>query len=401
MAKRRGNGEGSITKRKDGRWQASAKVGYNSETDKPKYAYFYGKTRKEVQEKLSEALGKVQSGTYREPTKLILAEWLTTWLNDYMKPSIRPTTWESYKTQVDKHIIPTLGHLKLAQLQTSNLQKLYNEKLQRGRADGKPGGLSPRSVKYIHVVLHGALEQARKEGMITINPANAVKLPNERKKEMQTLDTAGIAKFIELIKDKRLYPAYMLELATGLRRGELLALRWKDLVIPDKEAKDQTGSVTVNQNIVRVKSGLVFQEPKTNFSRRTVSIPANITKELRIHKKKQEWEKESMGCAYQENDLVFCTQEGKPIDPRAFTRGFERIISELEKEGFPRITFHGLRHTFATLSLQEGVSPRTIQETLGHHSAAFTMSVYSHVTEKMKKEATDKIGNLLASCQSE
>ena len=108
-----------------------------------------------------------------------------------------------------------------------------------------------------------------------------------------------------------------------------------------------------------------------------------------------------LGGAYQDNGLVFCTEEGKPLDPRTFTRGFERIITALESEGFPRITFHGLRHTFATLSLQEGVSPRTIQETLGHHSAAFTMSVYSHVTEKMKKEATDKVGNLLASCENE
>ena len=154
----------------------------------------------------------------------------------------------------------------------------------------------------------------------------------------------------------------------------------------------------MSQGLVRTKEGLIFQEPKTALSRRTIDIPSNTTKELRFHKKKQEWQKESMGKAYEDNNLVFCNEIGKPIDPRSFTRHFERL---LKRAGLPKICFHDLRHTFATLSLQEGVSPRTIQESLGHHDAAFTMNTYSHVTEKMKQEATDKIGNLLASCLKE
>lgn len=390
MAKRRGNGEGSITKRKDGRWQGYVTVGYDPEKQQPKKQYFYGKARKEVQERVNAALGKVQAGTYREPSKLTLAEWLTTWLNDYMKPSLRTTTWESYKVQVDKHILPALGHLRLAQLQTSNLQALYNQKLQGGRADGKEGGLSTRSVRYIHVVIHAALEQAKKEGMITINPADAVKLPGDPKKEIQCLDTAEVVIFLATARGTRHFPAYFLALNTGVRRGELLGLRWRDV-----DLKERT--ITITQGLVRTKGGLTFQEPKTKLSNRTIGISPQVVSVLESHKAQQDKEKEEAGEAYNKKlDLVFCSELGEPICPRGFTRHFERLLNKAGLGG--KVTFHGLRHTFATLSLQQGTDARTIQEALGHHKAAFTLDVYSSVTARMKKEATDKIGRLLASC---
>jgi integrase len=391
MAKRRGNGEGSITKRKDGRWQGYVTVGYDPETEKPKKKYFYGKTRKEVQEQVNEALGKVRTGTYREPSKLTMAEWLTTWLNDYMKPSLRPTTWENYEIQVMRHILPALGHLRLSQLQTSNLQKLYNDKLSNGgRLDGKEGGLSPRSVRYIHTLIHAALEQAKKEGMITINVADAVKLPHDPKKEIQCLDTEGVKKLLTAARETKHFPAYFLALNTGLRRGELLGLRWRDVDLKE-------GTVTVTQGLIRTKGGLKFQEPKTKLSNRTIGISPQVVSVLKDHKKRQNEERLSAGEAYnKEHDLVFCNELGEPICPRGFTRHFERLLKRAGLEG--KVTFHGLRHTFATLSLQEGAAARTVQEALGHHKAAFTLDVYSSVTDKMKKEATDKIGNLLASC---
>lgn len=420
MAKRRGNGEGSITKRKsDGRWQGYVTVGYDVETGKPKKKYFYGKTRKEVQEQVNKTLGNVQAGTYREPSKLTMAEWLTSWLNDYMRPSLRPTTWESYKTQVDKHILPALGHLRLSQLQTSDLQALYNQKLQGGRADGKKEcvicgkastqknvkvcpecggdlkevGLSPRSVRYIHVVIHAALEQAKKEGMITINVADAVKLPSDPKKEIQVLDQEGIKKFLAAARETKHFPAYFLAINTGLRRGELLGLRWRDVDLRE-------GTVTVTQGLVRTKGGLTFQEPKTKLSNRTIGVSPQVVSTLKEHKKRQNEERLAAGTAYNtEHDLVFCNELGEPICPRGFTRHFERVLKRAGLEG--KVTFHGLRHTFATLSLQEGAAARTVQEALGHHKAAFTLDVYSSVTSKMKKEATDRIGSLLASCLEE
>ncbi len=393
MAKRRGNGEGSITKRKDGRWQGYVTIGYDPETGKAKKKYFYGKTRKEVQEQVNKALGKVQAGTYKEPSKLTTAEWLTSWLNEYMKASLRPTTWESYQVQVDRHILPALGHLRLSQLQTSHLQKLYNEKLNGGRADGKPGGLSPKSVRYIHTVIHAALEQAKKEGMITINVADAVKLPANPKKEIQVLDQEGIRKFLTAARETRHFPLYFLALNTGMRRGELLGLRWKDVNLKE-------GTVTVNQGLVRTKGGLIFQEPKTKLSNRTIGISPEVVNVLKEHKKRQNEERLSAGEAYnKEHELVFCNELGDPICPRGLTRHYERLLKKAGLEG--KVTFHGLRHTFATLSLEEGAAARTVQEALGHHAAAFTLDVYSSVTSRMKKEATDKIGNLMASCLSE
>ena len=389
MAKRRGDGEGSITRRKDGRWQGSALIGYDRETGKPIRKYFYGKTRKEVQRKLSEIIPEVHAGTYREPANITVAEWFTTWLNVYMKPSLRPTTWESYRYQVEGHIVPALGRLKLPQLQTAHIQRLYNDKLKGGRLDGKPGGLSPKSVKYIHTVIHSALEQAKKEGMITINPADAVKLPQQEQKEIKYLDAAEAAIFLATAKDSKHFAAFFLALNTGMRRGEILGLRWQDVDF-------NACQLTVNQGLVRVTGkGLVFQEPKTKLSNRVINLAPVVVQVLKEHKKEQAEFRRMAGGAYDEKglDLVFANELGEPICPRAFTRVFERLV---KKAGLD-VTFHGLRHTFATIALEQGVDIKTIQETLGHHSAAFTMDVYSSVTAKMKKEAADRVGNLLAS----
>lgn len=388
MAKRRGNGEGSITKRKDGRWQGSVLVGYDLETGKPKRKYFYGRTRKEVQEKVNGVTVEVQAGTYREPSKLTAAEWFTIWLNDYMKLSLRPTTWESYRYQVEGHIISALGHLKLAQLQTAHIQRLYNDKLNSGRLDGKEGGLSPKSVRYIHTVIHSALEQAKKEGMITINPSDAVRLPKLEQKEIKYLDTAEVAIFLAMAKESKHFAAFYLALNTGMRRGELLGLRWKDIDFIVKQ-------LTVNQGLVRISGkGLVFQEPKTKLSNRVISLPPAAVQVLKEHKKQQNENRLMAGGAYNSDlDLVFANELGEPICPRAFTRVFERLIKKVGLD----VTFHGLRHTFATIALEQGVNVKTIQETLGHHSSAFTMDVYSSVTAKMKREAADKVGDLLAS----
>ncbi len=172
---------------------------------------------------------------------------------------------------------------------------------------------------------------------------------------------------------------------TGLRRGELLGLRWEDVDLA-------AGTLSVEQQLVLVKGRMEFQRPKTALSRRTVSVPASVVKELRAHRARQAQEKLLLGEAYQDHGLVFCIEDGRPLDPRAFTRHLDRLLASA---GLPKMAFHDLRHTFATLALQEGVAVRTIQETLGHHTAAFTMTTYAHVTDRMKQEATDKIGSLL------
>ncbi len=333
---------------------------------------------------------EINTGTFVDANKTNLTDWFDKWLNTYAKLAVRKTTWESYKTQVEQHIKPRIGNIKLTSLNTGHLQKLYNDLLINGRVDGK-GGLSPRTVRYTHMIIHSALEQAIKEHIIRINPSDAVRLPRDIKKEMQTLDTDNIKMFMNTAKQTRYYSAYMLELTSGLRRGELLGLRWKDIDLVN-------GTIQVVQQLIRTRNGLEFSEPKTKISRRTINIPENTVKTLKTlktHKIKQAEEKLKAGGIYQNNDLVFCTEIGKPIDPKNFVRSFQ---STLEKAGLDKIRFHDMRHTFSVLSLQAGVSIKAIQEALGHHTPAFTMEVYGHVNKQMKQEASEKIGKIVARC---
>ena len=421
MAKRRGKGEGCISKRTKideatGKeivtgWQGYVTVGYDAKTGIPRRKFFSGKKRKDVQDKINDIISKVNNGTYKEPSKMKVADWFNVWIDEYQKSSLRPTTWDSYKMQIDKHILPEIGHLKLAHLQTYHLQSLYNSKQKDGaRLDNKPGPLSPRSVRYIHMICHACLEQAKLEGRIIVNPADAVKLPADPRKEMRYFDTNQVAAFLSEARKTRNFAAYFLALNTGLRRGELLGLRWKDVDL-------KNGTISVNQGLVRVSGKLLFQEPKTKKSRRTIGISQAVVDELKKYRKMQLDEMELAMTAYNnEQGLVFCNELGEPICPRSFTKHFERVIERYNKrideqinEGnlkdadkvkakLPKINFHGLRHTFATLSLQQGTDPRTIQEALGHSKVAFTLEIYGGVTEKMKQDATEKIGSLLASC---
>ena len=423
MTKRRGAGEGSIYKRKNGKgkskWAASVTIGRDEEGNL-KRKTFYGATRKEVTDKLNEVLNTVSNGTYREPAKIKFSEWLDIWLNDYKKRGFKATTFESYESHSRLHIKPAIGYIKLSQLTTTHLQRLYNDKLDGGRSDSKKGGLSAKSVKEIHGVIYGALEQAKKEGMITINPADAVVLPKLEKPKIMFFDSEQVAIFLTAARETHYFMAYYLELATGLRRGELLGLRWKDVDMENR-------TVSVNQGLVRTKQGLVFQIPKTNKAIRTISIPPGVATELKNHKKLQAEKKLQAGEAWHKeiifltnepelNDLVFTNEIGQPIDPRALTRHFERLIDKInmdiemtgkkknwkqedvEAKKLTKISFHGLRHTYATLCLQQGVDMKTTQENLGHFDPGFTLSVYSGVTDKMKQNATDKIGNLLDAC---
>jgi len=268
--------------------------------------------------------------------------------------------------------------------------------------------LSPRSVRYIHLICHACLEQAKVEGRIYTNPADAAKLPAEKKKDMLFFDTEQVKLFLTEAKKTKHFAAYFLALNTGLRRGELLGLRWQDVDL-------KNGNISVKQSLLRVDGKLVFQEPKTKLSKRSIGISKDVIEELKKHRKKQSDEQGEADTSYsKEHNLVFCNEVGEPYCPRGFTRHFarlidrhnNRVIADAEEEGLkvaeynliPKINFHGLRHTFATLCLQQGTDPRTIQEALGHHKVAFTLDVYSGVTNKMKQEATDKIGSLLASC---
>ncbi|MFH0801161.1 MAG: site-specific integrase [bacterium] len=396
MAKR-GQNEGSIRKRIDGTWEARVTIGQNQKTGKPKRLSRYFKTRKEAQDWISKTSHEKQTGAYIEPHTVTVGEWLDRWLMDYMKPHLKPTTWTGYETLIRRHLKPTIGDILLRELQAIELQRLYRAKLEKGRTDGK-GGLSSHYVHYIHAVIHEALKQAVKEQLIYRNVAEAVKLPGKVDREIRPLSVDEIARFLEAAQDHRLGAAFLLELGTGLRRGELLALHWK-------EVDFKKGLLSVKFSLARAyvdrkktKTALVFLEPKTKSSKRLIPIPEEIILELKALKARQNEERLFFGEAYEKNDLVFCSEDGRPLDPRNFSRRFENI---LKKARLPRIRFHDLRHTFATRLLELNEHPKIVQELLGHSRITTTLDIYSHVDPELKVKAAGRLNEMLFSHKGE
>lgn len=410
-AHRRAKGEGSIFKTKDSRgniiWRGKIPVGTNPDGSM-KYQFVSGKTQSEVKEKADALKGDVRNNTYAEPNKITVAAWMDTWLNVSIKESVKTTTWLSYKSMIDKHIVPEIGGIKLMQLQTSHLQKLYNDKLKGGRADKtkndkgelvpKEGGLSPRTIRYIHQVVNGALDQAVKEHMISVNVAGAARLPKDPLKEMKVLDTKDVEIFLNTAKNhyryKRYYTAYLMELYTGMRRGELLGIRWKDIDL-------KKSNIQVRQQLVKEGSKHVIRELKTESSQnRTIAISDDMIQELKSHRALQkDWLKELGWDDLQikeqtDNGLVFINELATGfIQPRNFTRNFKGCLKTCKLD--TEIRFHDMRHTFALLSLQQGVDIKTLQSDLGHHSIQTTLDRYGHVNMEMKKDAANKRSGLL------
>jgi integrase len=386
-ARRRGNHEGSIVKRADGRWMASITIGRDPATGKLKRVCFYGKTRQQAADQRSHALSDLQRGTFVAPHKLTVGQWLETWLREYKRPKVRPLTFDNYERIVRCHLIPALGHLPLKELRPEHVQRAYNEQHQ--------AGLSVGSIRVIHAVLRSALKQAMKHQLVLRNVTEAVTPSTARSRTMQPLSLQEVGHFLSVIADHRLFPPILLGLGTGLRRGELLALRWQDVDL-------QRGLIHVRQTLARVrvhgpsedgkKTRLVFQEPKTNQSRRTIPIPADIVEELHRHKARQAQERLLLGEAYDDHGLIFCTALGSPLEPVDFYRRFVRL---LQQAGLPARRFHDARHTFATLMLELGESPKTVQTMLGHTTIATTLDIYSHVSLELEQRAAANLNAAL------
>jgi integrase len=285
------------------------------------------------------------------------------------------------------HLKPALGHIALKDLRPDQVQRLYNDK--------RDARLSSRTVRYLHMILHGALKQAMKNQLVMRNVSEATTPPARKTRKMRPLTLAQVNQFLAAVKEDRLFPAIFLALGTGLRRGELLALRWSDIDL-------NAGVLHVRQALIRVgnydasagdrKTRLIFQEPKTEESRRTIPVPADIIEALTHHKARQAQERLLFGEAYDDQGLVFCQVTGQPIDPRNFTRSFTRL---LQQAGVPHIRFHDGRHTFATLMLELGEAPKTVQTMLGHTKIATTLDIYSHVSLDLEKRAAARLNAAL------
>lgn len=358
---------GSIRKQGRDTWQIRYYVDgkQRSETVRGKKA--------DAQARLAAVLHQLQTGEYVEPAKLSLGEYLSRWLAS-VKPSVRPTTYDSYETMVRRHIAPALGSVPLAKVTPLHIQQLLAGVR---RADGREGPLSARTVRYVFTVLHMALDRAVKWQLLARNPCDAVEPPRPERYELQLWTPDQACAFLEHVADDRLYPLYLLAVTSGLRRGELLGLRWQDL---DLDA----GGANVRQAVVAVGGKPVVAPVKTARGRRTVALSPTALGALRQHRKRVAEEKLLLGPDYHDFDLVFPYPDGRPHCPNALAKKFARVVASA---GLPRIRFHDLRHLHATLLLRQGIHPKVVADRLGHFSAAFTLDTYSHAGLDLQREA--------------
>ncbi|HHW61273.1 MAG TPA: site-specific integrase [Syntrophomonadaceae bacterium] len=388
---RRDNHDGTIRKRKDGRWEARLLTGYDAETGKPKLQCFYGKTRKEAKEKLDTARAKMHLGVYIEPHNSTLGEWLDAWLERYMKVKLRPTTYESYEMLIRLYIKPHLGNIPLKKLQANDIQACFIYLLEEGGKDGT--GLSRRTVQYTRTVLKAALSQAVREELINKNPVDVTTLPPGEQKEVETFTREEVNHFLEVAHKERLYAAFLLAAATGLRRGEILGLHWDDVELDEAEPY-----LTINRTLVEVRDPetktvtIEYQDPKTPKSRRTIPIIPMVAAELKSHRVRQAEEKLFFGKHYHDEDLIFCTEDGKKLWPSNFNRKYYKILSEADLK---HRKLHALRHTFVSLLAEAGEDMKTIQELLGHAKLSTTADIYTHIFEKTKRKAVNNLEGVL------
>jgi integrase len=373
MGKKRGHGEGTVYK-VGRRYRAQVMVGGVFHR-----AYF--DTEKEARLWLAEIRVRAARGFLPEPSRLTLGEYLQHWLENVARHTVRPWTYVSYESRVRVHIIPELSHIRLQALKPSDLEAFYSRKLQ--------AGLSRRSVAFLHAVLRRALGHAERLGLIDRSPAGRVQPPRWNAPQARTLSPEEAARFLEAARRSEYYPLFVLALATGMRKGELLGLRWSDVDLAG-------GTVRVTRTLYRVGGRWVEGEPKTAAGKRKVVLPPGAAAVLKEHRTAQLEARLKAGADWAPGpgleDLVFTSRTGKPILPRNVNRALEAV---LRRAGLPQLRFHDLRHSHATLLLKEGVNPRVVQERLGHSTVSLTLQVYSHVLPDLQAEAAEKLDRAL------
>ena len=378
MAKRRANGEGNIRKRKDGRWEGRYTAGRRSD-DKPIYKNVLGKTQSEVKEKLKKAIEDAKGVDASKVGEYTVGQWMDVWFENYASLKVRPSSHLTYRGYIKNHIKPYIGNIPLNKLTSLDLQKLYKRLLSSGRIDrieakNQPKGLSPKTVRNINQIISSAIDFAKSHKLILTNPTEACALPKVEHQEMKTLTAEQLAAFFQEAKHSGVFEMYYLELATGLRRGELLGLKWEDVDLT-------SGIIRVRRQIYRIDGKVVEAPLKTKNAYRTILIGADAISVLLEQKEKRV------------GDYVFPSPTGGPISPDSVLHMLHRV---LKRAGLPAVRFHDLRHTFATLAIQNGVDIKTVSGMLGHFSAGFTLDTYAHVTTPAQREAANTMANVLS-----
>lgn len=399
---RAAQGAGSIRQRADGTWEARFVTGHDPATGKPVRKSVYGKTQKEVRQKLAQAVAAVDNKAYREPCKMTLGEWLDIWADTYLE-GVKPRTVKIYKDDIRLHIKPYLAAVKLEELDTHTVQKYFNTLLTSGKkvpARDKAGKLvkkngktiyemaplSAKTVKNVHGVLHGALRQAVVNRYISLNPTDGdfCKLPKVQKEEIKPLDETQIADFMKVIQGNPFEDAFLVTLFTGLRQGELLGLTW-DCVDFDN------GILTINKQMqLHQDKGMEAYQlvPTKNSKSRTITAAPFVMERLKHRKVEQAKEQLLAGSLWQQSSLVFTDATGNHITKPTLYRAFKKAAASI---GRPDARFHDLRHSYAVAALRSGDDIKTVQGNLGHATAAFTLDVYGHVTDQMKQESASRM----------
>lgn len=375
---------GHITKRGKNSYAIAVSLGKDN-TGKYKQQWITIKgNKKEAEQKLSEILHQIDNGTFLKPGKTTMVEYLNKWLLDYAKPNLSPRGYERYESIIRVHLIPSLGKIVLTQLRPDHLQSHYTAKLN--------SGLSALSVRYIHTVIHKALQTAVKRGLVTRNVADGVDVPRARRNDMQTWDEDEINRFLEAAQDSPYYELFYLALFTGMRRGELLALRWQDVDFIYSQ-------ISVNRTLHRLQGGkygdgsYIFTQPKSERSRRTIALSPSVILTLKDYKEKQAAIRAKLGRSLKDKDLIFSDPEGNPLRPNTISRAWSLPAA---RAGIKAIRLHDARHTHASLLLKQGVHPKIVQERLGHASIQITLDTYSHVAPGLQEAAAVQFEKLIS-----
>lgn len=372
--KRSVHGSGSVYQRQsDGRWVAKFKL---EETGK--YKELYASSEREANEKLQEALFQQKQGTLAIGRQQTVKQFLEYWLEDVYKASVRLNTYVNCRVIVHKHLVPGLGHIKLQKLTAQQIQAFYAKKLR--------SGASASRVKAMHAALHRALEHARRIKLVGTNVSADVDLPRQEQPQIHPLTLEQVQLLLQKVKEHRLEALLVLALATGMRKGEILSLRWSDVDL-------EKGMLRVCRTLnYMAQYGFVEGEPKTQGSRRTILLPRFVIDILRRHRADQLESRLMAGVQWVDHDLVFCNKKGGFIVHTTLLYHFSRLLNEA---GLPHVRFHDLRHSAATLLLSMGVPVKVVQELLGHSKISMTLNTYTHVLPSMQKEAVDKMEGFL------
>ena len=373
MAKKRANGEGSITKRPNGTWEGRITVDGKRQS-------FYGRTQREVKARMDEVKKKILTGTWLTPNDYTVEIWLKEWMDDYITPNVKPRTTERYWTDIRLHIVPYIGTVRLQDLTAPMLQKFINQ--------CRSSGISAKSVRNLHGVLHEALAQAVRCELINKNVSELCLLPKAIKPEMHPLKDEKVKEFLEAIKGHRYEDMYFFMMFTGLRESEAIGLMWDCVDL-------ERGKITVNKQLQKAHSGrgkVFFSTPKNGKSRTFTVAPSVIQVLKRVQVRQKEWQLKC-GSKWQNDDnLVFTTELGKHVSCHTLYNNFKEIVRSI---GVPETRLHDLRHTFATLALQNDVDIKTVSEMMGHATVAFTLDRYGHMTETMQQHASDRMQSFI------